>query len=207
MQEGIIKFVQCFTKKDSVVVSDVLLFWRSVFYRNGLIGRNSQLYGGAAYGNLSQRLSPYDCPVNKRRFLISGSQTSGLEVVASEHFSVVVECYPDRNFVVAEGPVAPSSESMTHGVLYDIDNSLRFVFHAHCPHIWHMAELFGIPATSPAVEYGTVEMTREVFRLFSETDVFDKRIFCMGGHQDGVVTFGRTAEEAGFAMLKYFVRY
>ncbi len=207
MQEGVIKFVQCFTKKDSVVVSDDLLVWRRIFYSNGLIGQDSQRYGGAAYGNLSQRLSPYDCPVNKRSFLISGSQTSGLEVVSSEHFSVVVEYYPDRNFVVAEGPVAPSSESMTHGALYDIDDSLRFVFHAHSSHIWRRADFFGIPATSPVVEYGTVEMTREVFRLFSETDVFDKRIFCMGGHEDGVVTFGRTAKEAGFAMLKYFVKY
>ena len=34
-----------------------------------------------------------------------------------------------------------------------------------------------------------------------ETDVAAQRLFVMDGHEDGVVTFGRTAEEAGAVML------
>ena len=204
MQEGVIKFAQDFTKRPAMFCDiESLLVWRRIFYGNGLIGQKPQRYDGAAYGNLSQRIPPYNFPFNKRSFLISGSQTSGLEVVTREHFSVVIEYYPDKNLVMAAGPVQPSSETMTHGTLYDLDDSLRFVFHAHCPFIWQNSENLCIPATNPWVEYGTVEMAKEVRRLFSETDVASRKIFSMRGHQDGVVSFGRTADEAGFAMLKY----
>jgi hypothetical protein len=51
------------------------------------------------------------------------------------------------------------------------------------------------------VEYGTPEMSREVERLFSETDVRRKGIFSMGGHEDGIVAFGQTMEGAGNTLL------
>jgi hypothetical protein len=53
------------------------------------------------------------------------------------------------------------------------------------------------------VAYGTPEIAIEVCRLFAETEVKERRIFGMGGHEDGIVTFGRTAEEAGAVMLTF----
>jgi L-ribulose-5-phosphate 4-epimerase len=49
-------------------------------------------------------------------------------------------------------------------------------------------------------------MAAEVKRLFAESDLPEKRIFGMTGHEDGIVSYGRTAEEAGFTMLAYLVR-
>ena len=77
--------------------------------------------------------------------------------------------------------------------------------HAHSPEIWHNAAALGVPMTAD-VPYGTPEMAAEVRRLFVESDLAQKRIFGMAGHEDGVVTYGATAEAAGFAMLTYLVR-
>jgi hypothetical protein len=44
-------------------------------------------------------------------------------------------------------------------------------------------------------------MAYEVQRLFDETDLANRRIFSMGGHEDGVVSFGQTAEAAGTILL------
>ncbi len=105
------------------------------------------------------------------------------------------------NQVVAEGPVRPSSESMTHGVIYDLDSQLRAVLHVHSPDIWQTAAAQGIPVTDPAVEYGTPEMSQEVERLFAESDVRHTGIFSMGGHEDGIVAFGQNVEQAGNRLL------
>ena len=90
---------------------------------------------------------------------------------------------------------------MTHGVIYDLDNALRAVLHVHSPDIWNSAASQGIPVTNASVEYGTPEMSREVERLYSQSDVRYKGIFSMGGHEDGIVAFGETVEEAGNTLL------
>ena len=108
--------------------------------------------------------------------------------------------------VRSQGTVMPSSESMTHGALYDLGPHIRFVFHAHTPVIWRRARELRIPTTDPQVPYGTPEMARETHRLFRSTALPDLQILSMGGHEDGIVVFGRTAEEAGQVMLRFLAR-
>jgi ribulose-5-phosphate 4-epimerase/fuculose-1-phosphate aldolase len=108
--------------------------------------------------------------------------------------------------VLAEGPIHPSAESLTHGMVYELDESARFVFHAHSPELWRCAQVLDIPTTRESVPYGTPEMAEEVRRLFRDTPVREKLIFAMGGHEDGVITFGRTGAEAGAAMLDHLAR-
>jgi hypothetical protein len=38
--------------------------------------------------------------------------------------------------------------------------------------------------------------------LFRETDVNHRRIFSMAGHEDGVISFGETADDAGSILLR-----
>ena len=78
--------------------------------------------------------------------------------------------------------------------------------HVHSPHLWHHAEALGLPITRPDVPYGSPEMSDEVRRLFRETAVHRQRLFSMGGHEDGLVAFGKTAEEAGTVLLNYLAR-
>ena len=205
-QEGVVKFKQHFTEKLPPEYSSIreLNLWRRILFSLKLIGQSPDKYDGFAYGNMSQRIAPYKYPRNKRRFVITGTQTSGIENLTANHFATVLEYYPERNLVVSEGPIEASSEAMTHGAIYDIDDSIRFVFHVHSPLIWSNLERLSIPTTLEKIEYGTPEMAYEVRRLFMDTDVSKRHIFSMAGHKDGIISFGETSDEAGLILLNYF---
>ena len=102
-----------------------------------------------------------------------------------------------------EGVIKFQSESLTHGTIYDLVDEARLVIHAHSPHIWRHGAALDLPTTDPTVAYGTPEMAAAVRSSFARTRVRERLIFSMGGHEDGVVSFGRTAEEAGTVMLNY----
>jgi hypothetical protein len=206
-EEGIIKFQQIFIKKQPLSYETIgeLNCWRGALFLYGLIGRDPKRYNGAAYGNVSQRIEPYDAPIKKRKFIITGTQTGKLEELTEEHYTTVVEYNYESNSVVTEGPIKASSESMTHGSMYDCDKKIRYVFHVHAPSIWKDSKKLSIPTTKKNVEYGTPEMAEEVKRLFEESNVKKKRIFSMGGHEDGIVTFGKTTQEAGKVLMGYFL--
>lgn len=169
--------------------------WRTRLREKDLIGQDGVRYGGAAWGNLSARLEG-------ERFLITGSQTGGLPHTDARHWAVVEHCDVDagEGQVQSLGPVKPSSEAMTHAALYRLRPDARFVFHAHCPALFHAQ---GLPATPPGVEYGTPEMARAVSSVLQNPQV---RLFVMRGHEDGVMAFGATAEEAGRELLGALTR-
>lgn len=205
-----VKFKTIYKKRRPLEFLDIseLNNWRQILYRRSLIGQNREKYGGIAYGNLSQRLVPYDSPMNERSFIITGSGTGSLENLIRKNYSIVLEYYPENNMVVVEkGSINASSESMTHGTIYDLDESARFVFHVHSGEIWKNAKKLGIQITGANVEYGTLEIADEVSRLFEETNVKDSKIFSMGGHEDGIISFGTTAREAGSILLKYLSKF
>jgi ribulose-5-phosphate 4-epimerase/fuculose-1-phosphate aldolase len=207
-QEGVIKFALEFRAAPPLpyVALREINAWRKVLYLLRLTGQDPARYGGLGYGNISQRLVPFDAPPERRRFVISGTQTGGLAELDAGHYTTVVESYPKANRLVAEGPIRPSSESLTHGALYALDASLRFIMHAHSPEIWRHATALGIPLTDPAAAYGTPEMADETRRLLRDEAVRAGGIFAMGGHEDGLVAFGRTAEEAGTVLLRALAR-
>jgi ribulose-5-phosphate 4-epimerase/fuculose-1-phosphate aldolase len=180
-----------------------LVAWREILAQTGLVGRDAGLYGGAAYGNVSARLGAPSLPRRRRAFLVTGSQTAGRRAVGLGDFCVVDAYDPESNRVASRGPCLPSSESMTHGAVYDLGSHIRFVFHVHSPAIWRRAAALRLAATSAEVAYGTPEMAREVERLWGTSALSESQIFAMGGHQDGIVVFGRTAAEAGEVLLRH----
>jgi ribulose-5-phosphate 4-epimerase/fuculose-1-phosphate aldolase len=202
-EEGVTKFDLCFTAGPPVPEDAIteLNKWRSILWEHRLIGQDPVRYGGHGFGNISKRVATQYAAIGKRVFAISGTQTGHLERLDNSHYVRVSAYNADTNQVVAEGPVRPSSESMTHGIIYDLDNELRVVLHVHSPDIWKTAARKNIPITRASIEYGTPEMSREVARLFSETTVREQGIFSMGGHEDGIVAFGTSAEEAGNRLL------
>ena len=200
MEEGVIQFKLRHTLKEPLRWEDLqeLESWRQQLRAKGLVGQDPTRYGGYGFGNLSRRL----LGVPGNRFVITGSQTGSIPRLTAEHYTVVLECSPTDNRVVSEGPIHPSSESLTHGILYALDDAIRWVMHVHSPVLWNGAALLGLPTTDPRVPQGTPAMAREVQRLFAKTEVRQRRIFAMGGHVDGLIAFGTTASEAGNAVLK-----
>jgi hypothetical protein len=204
--EGVIKFQMDYTAAPALPEAALreLNAWRKMMYLTELIGQTPSRYGGYGFGNISCRVD-YPCSTGQPPFAITGTQTGGAPDLTPEDYVVVTACYPASNRLLAEGPVKPSSESLTHGTLYALDDTIRWVMHAHSPHIWRNHAALGLPMTRD-VAYGTPEMAEEVARLFRESDMAQKKIFGMAGHEDGIVTFGATAEEAGFALLGYLAR-
>lgn len=204
--EGVIKFEMDYRVVAALPEDQLreLNGWRKMMVLTELIGQTPARYSGYGFGNISCRID-YPCDSDQPPFVITGTQTGGIADLTPADYVVVTACYPESNRLVAEGPIKPSSESLTHGTLYALDDSIRWVLHAHSPHIWRNAAALELPMTGD-VAYGTPEMAAEVARLYRESDVAQKRIFGMAGHEDGIVSFGATAEEAGFVLLGYLAR-
>lgn len=208
--EGVIKFAADHTDGELAPahrdLACTLIAWREIMARLNLVGQDPARYDGAGYGNLSARVGPRGVGRGRRAFLITGTQTSGLGAIGLESFCLVSRYRPEANWVASSGPIRPSSESMTHGAIYDLSPTIRFVFHAHAPVIWRRAGPLRLPTSDPSIEYGTPAMAAEVGRLHRSTALAELRCLAMGGHEDGVISFGRTAEEAGEAMMRILAR-
>jgi len=184
-----------------------LAAWREILARLGLLGQDPARYGGLGYGNVSARLGPFgDAPRGRRRFLVTGTQTGGRRQVTLADFCVVEDYDLARNRLRSSGPVPPSSESLTHGALYDIVPAARVVLHAHAPEVWRQARALGLPATRDGAANGTPEMALEVQRLHRDGPLAALGILVMGGHEDGVLTFGASASAAGAILVRHLGR-
>lgn len=195
--EGVIKYQLDHTPSDPLPESWIAEInpWRKWMYDLALIGIVETPEGRVGYGNISLRLD--------EGFIISGSQTGHLADLDASQYALVTTATPEKNRLVSSGPIKPSSESLTHAVVYQQLPTARVVMHAHHKGIWLAAERLGLPLTSPDAAYGTVEMAIETARLFAESNVIDKGVFAMAGHEDGIVTFGETGEQAASVMDKY----
>lgn len=199
--EGVIKF-NCLHADGPLPTEDglpQLLAWRRILHGLGLIGQTPERYDGYGFGNISVR-------AGESGFLITGTQTGAPPELTPQQCVMVTAWDTRRNEIRAQGPVRPSSESMTHAVLYELDPSLGCVMHAHCPDIWHKGEALGLPATRSEVPYGTPEMAEEVRRLWRETDASSRGVFIMAGHEDGVVSYGADAMTAGNILIDHLAR-
>jgi len=170
--------------------------WRVELLRRGLIGQAAGRYGGLGFGNLSKRL-------DHGTFLISGSQTGHLRGLTPAEYARIIDFSPERNWVRSVGLTKPSSEALTHLAIYQSLPAAQYVFHAHSPEIWNRRHELNIPSTHPKAEGGTVAMFYEVAMLLQDHAVSQRGILAMGGHEDGIVTWGQTANQAGTVLLQF----
>lgn len=202
-QEGVIKYSlqHHYSGLQEKTKIEQINAWRTVLFRLKLIGQSSDKYQGLGYGNISQRLAPDTMP-----FLISGTQTAYLECLSTEDFAIVESASPTQNAISSKGPCKPSSEALTHASVYLHDAKVQAVIHVHCPEIWHNTLKLQLPHTTADIAYGTVEMAEAVANLFSSGQLACKPIFCMLGHEDGVVSFGDSLESAAITLLSQYAK-
>jgi hypothetical protein len=192
-REGVIKFSLEFRETGPVEFRDLeaLERCRRKFRALGLIGGGDpHRYEGLGFGNISHRLAP-----DSDAFVISGTQTGHLESMGAESYALVTSCDPARNRIIAEGAARPSSEAMTHAVIYRQLPAVQAVIHVHSPDIWNRAEELDLPQTAREVPYGTPEMATEMQRLIA-SGMGGWHTISMAGHEDGVITWGETLETA-----------
>jgi hypothetical protein len=92
---------------------------------------------------------------------------------------------------------------LSHAAVLESDPTAKAVIHVHNLDLWKR-QIDKVPTTSRKVEYGTPEMAYEIKRLFEETAVKTLKFFVMGGHEEGVISFGKDLYEAGTALFRYF---
>lgn len=202
--EGVIKYRLEYTERPALNTETIgdLNAWRCICHRMHLIGQDPERYQGYGYGNISQRINLDNSrKIPGTRFIISGTQTGAIETLSAAHYCRVLRADTMRNLIVAEGPVKPSSEALTHAAVYDANSAVEFVIHAHSPEIWNHSVTLGIPSISDTIAYGTPQMAGAVQQLFQSAGLNRQGIFAMLGHQDGVVTFGNTARQAGQTLI------
>lgn len=209
--EGVIQFKAEHERRDLESrrygeIACELIAWREIMALTGLVGQQPGRYDGAGYGNVSARLGPRSAALGRRSFLITGSQTSGKRCIDLADFAVVDGYDYGANRVHSHGRVLPSSESMTHAAAYDASPLVQCVLHAHSPVLWQRRRSLGLPETDPSIPYGTPGMAAEVDRLYRQSVLPERRILAMGGHEDGILVFGRSPEDAGGVLLRWLAR-
>ncbi len=201
MKEGVTQFscvLEAASPGTSPELQDLQAARHGLFLRD-VVGCDLRRYG-ACYGNLSARVGPWAAPPGRREFIVSCTQT-GADPDPGAASWVRVRRYDHRqNRVWATGPCAPSSESLTHGALYDAALSVRAVVHGHDRQTWLWLLANGAPATPADVGYGTPEMAAAASGVVAKTWRYPN-VFAMSGHEDGVVTYGESVAAATRAFL------
>jgi ribulose-5-phosphate 4-epimerase/fuculose-1-phosphate aldolase len=198
-KEGVIKFKYDLHYSDSAVrpadVSEIDA-GRSTLFDMGGIGVDRT---GIGYGNISRLISRKN---GKSTFLITGSQTGGFARLTEKHYTIIDEYDISKFYVRARGMVAPSSESLTHAMLYDLSDEVRWIAHIHDEVIWEYMVRNNLPSTDESA-YGTSELAMCVKNIYNGMDPFSSNAFAMLGHRPGIVSFGRDMGEAINPILMY----
>jgi hypothetical protein len=187
IDEGYIKFSCKWQKTDQAVgFSSQLLAARDKMHELKFIGFDEHHQVG--YGNISER-------TQGNKFIISGTQTGHIYPIKPTDFTLITSFNIDENQVICEGPAQASSETMTHAALYEALPEVSAIIHIHNKAIWQKLLKTDLK-TAEEVPYGTPEMAYEIKRLVVQENVLSQRILAMAGHEDGVIAFGSTFEEA-----------
>lgn len=194
IDEGYVKYTSDWRPgpaPDDALVSQ-LNEWRRPLRAAGLIGHYDEHDVG--YGNISMRAAAAG------QFVISGTQTGHLERTSGEHYALVIRSDIAANSVSSIGPVKPSSEALTHAALYALSPAINAVVHVHSSTLWRRLR-DALPTTDAAIAYGTPAMAREFERLWHQSDFRQRGIAVMAGHEEGLVSVGKSLEQAARRML------
>jgi ribulose-5-phosphate 4-epimerase/fuculose-1-phosphate aldolase len=195
-QEGYIKFKYEWEKKLFTFPRELferLNEWREKFFQMNLIG---VLDSGIGFGNVSIRVD------DTNQFIITGSATGKCKNLNRLHYSFVEDFNIEENFVKCIGETKCSSESLTHAAVYTHAPEINAIVHTHNSIMWNLFK-DKKPTTSARALFGTPEIAKEMGELVKQKQVLEEQIVVMGGHEDGLITFGSNLEEAGQAMLRY----
>lgn len=142
--------------------------------------------GGNA-GNLSFR--------NSRGFVITaGGKDKGK--LTQRDFVQVLKASLDSMKVIAEGEEQPSSETLTHHLLYMERKDINAIIHVHDDTVLKNAHKLKIKSTERKHPYGTAELAKDI-----KKSVGDGNFLAVKGH--GVIALGKSMWEAGKIIETY----
>jgi L-ribulose-5-phosphate 4-epimerase len=184
--EGYIKFSPVFKKCKFLKTEDIkeLNSVRNCFFKKNLIGMYKN---GIGFGNVS-------CRFGKNKFIISGSATGGLKRLSAKHYSLIQDWNFKKNQVIYSGKIKPSSETMSHLAVYESDPSIKSIAHVHSSKLWKKLKN-KVPTTDHRAIFGTPELAFSIKKILKKESHRDQGVLVMGGHEDGVIFFGKNFKE------------
>ena len=168
---------------------------RTRLFTLGLIGEKD----GIGYGNLSIRHE------GSKSFFITATQTGRKQTLSREYYTYISNYNFSTFNVISQGTYKPSSEALSHAMIYAIDDRITAVIHIHSLALWKFMKRKNYFFTT--AEYGTAEMVEEIAGLYTNLDPMLNNAFVMKGHEEGIITFGRSVEEAELALYSIMQAY
>ena len=206
IDDGVIKydrsnFTQC--GPIDLVEYSALEYWRKKLFKLNLIGEYQDQ--GVGFGNLSEI---YDYSnIHKSfhpQFVITGTQTGKWADLDGSSYTRVLDYDISNLKIKMMGPIEASSEALTHAAIYAANKNIKAIFHIHSAKIWSGMIQDKADFTASNIPYGTVEMARATEKCIDNKNL---GIFCMHGHEDGVVAYGTNLQEAGGLILDIYSKY
>lgn len=200
MTEGYIKF-NCIWEQKEIQIQDEIFGQlesaRTKLYELGLIGMYPN---GIGFGNISVRTE------EGKSFIITGSATGQFHKLNPSHYALVTEYNFEKNSIFCTGLTKASAESLTHATVYEALPKVGALVHVHCLWLWEKL-LNNYLTTAKEIEYGTTEMARAVQKLTSQIKMNDEKIIVMGGHREGILTYGSNLNKATTQIINIYNRY
>ncbi len=194
--EGIIKFKYQLVRTKEIAEENYIDLekWRVILFKMNFIGEYPVEKLG--YGNLSKRSNP-----KENSFIITGSQTGCFPNLDGTQYTHVTKCDLKKMLIEAKGPIIPSSESTTHYAIYESCPHVQAVFHIHHHEFWKYLLNNNFDQIPANINYGSQEMAMATAKCIAQKK---QGLFAMAGHEDGIVSYGETVEEAGKILLDVF---
>lgn len=193
IDEGYIKFNLNHQVTDIEIPEDIfeaLTNRRTDLHKLNLVGETPE---GIGFGNISQKY--------KDGFFITGSATGAKRILNMEGYAFVSSYSFQLNSVDSLGRTNASSESLSHAAIYECNKEINSVIHIHSAELWDKYKNV-LPTTSEDIGFGTPEIAMEIKNLLLNVENYNKGIVIMGGHKDGIISFGKTIDEAGEKIKK-----
>ena len=169
---------------------------RTRLFALGLIGETPD---GIGYGNLSLRHE------NNSSFFITATQTGKQPSLTQEEYTFIESYNFDSFTVFSKGKFKPSSEALSHAMIYEVHPDIQAVIHVHSKALWQL--MIDTNQLATTAEYGTAEMVHEIANIYQSRNPFEYNAFVMKGHEDGIITFGRNIQEAELKLYQVLQQY
>lgn len=195
-EDGFIKF-NCKRIEENISIPiktfETLSNWRQKMFELSLIGVYSD---GIGFGNISVRAVA-------NSFYISGTATGRLPLLDEKHYAIVNSWSFGKNSLKCKGQINASAESLSHAAIYESLPNVGAVIHIHHKGLWDKY-LNSLPTTSTDVLYGSPEIALEIQKIVRTVKQNQDSLLVMGGHEEGIVAWGKTLDDAGQNILKYY---
>ncbi|MCP4193643.1 MAG: class II aldolase/adducin family protein [Planctomycetaceae bacterium] len=180
IDEGYIKYSANRRDGDVEYTQDVrnLSMVRTTLFNEGLIGVYEN---GIGFGNVSYR-------IDEHSFVISGSATGGEMVLKPEQFAIVESFDLEKNSVNVVGKIDASSESMSHGAVYEAMPEVNTVIHVHSRKIFDYMLEKHYPKTPKEITFGTPELATSIKKVILGNKS-PNGVLVTEGHDEGVIVY------------------